>query len=58
MHIKQLSSGYWLAWWNSEVWAQWRGSAPMREDFFHPEYAYSEARVEEAYQGVLTMEER
>lgn len=48
MNLQRLSTGYWLAKWSSEEWAQWPvGRLPKREEFFHADFTYSEARVAE-----------
>lgn len=47
MTIRLLTSGYWHARWPGGF-AQWRvGSYPAREDFFQPEWTYSESRAAE-----------
>lgn len=49
MTLKMLDSGYWFARWNGEVWAQWpRGRECRYDDFFHPSFSASDARINEA----------
>ena len=55
MTVKRLASGYWYARWSHQEWAQWReGRYPQREDFFHPEWSYSDARATEAYKAAAS----
>ncbi len=49
MTLTRLSSGYWLAWWGPEIWAQWPvGRALQAEHFFHPAWTYTAERVRDA----------
>lgn len=56
--VQRLDSGYWLVRWDRENWAQFRGTYPRYEDFFHPEWSYSEARVNEAARVIASVEQR
>jgi hypothetical protein len=55
MTIRQLESGYWFAYWSPQEFAQWHGAYPRREDFFHPSWSFSEARVHECERAVLAL---
>jgi len=51
--LMKLSTGYWLARWDRENWAQWPVDRSVRrEDFFHPEFSYSDRRVAEIEEAV------
>jgi hypothetical protein len=52
MTINRLSTGYYHARWNNEIWAQWPISfwAPRESDFFHD--TGTPERIREAVAGV------
>lgn len=56
MELRLLESGYWFAQWHGEAWAQWhrRFAEPCRDDFFHPEWTYSYARVVECRNAIVS----
>ena len=56
MILTKLSTGYWHAYWNPEVWAQWIGLSPREQDFFHPEWTFT--RQAEAEAAVASAERR
>lgn len=49
MTIELLSTGYFLARWHAEAFAQWPKDRELRrEDFFNPDWTFTEARQREA----------
>ena len=59
MTITRLSSGYWFARWSPEIWAQWPvGRDVDYEDFFHPAYSATPARIDACTRAVAEAERR
>lgn len=51
--VTRLDSGYWHARWSAEIWAQWPVHRTLcAEDFFHPSYTATPARIAQAMQAV------